>query len=66
MNAVGTIRIGLDIPEAVVESIAKRLNADTDTDEGREATLGALESEIEDSPSDYLNYATYTEVEVDG
>lgn len=66
MNAVGSIRIGLAIPEQVVEAIAKRIDADTSTEDGRVAALEALESDIEDSPVDFLDYGTSTEVEVDG
>jgi hypothetical protein len=63
-NAIATLRISLDIPEDVIHSLAKANGLDPSSDDDYEAVCQLLESEIEDSPSDYSQYERSTEVEV--
>jgi hypothetical protein len=65
-NAIATLTLRLNIPEHRVASVAKANGLDPANDADYEPILNALQSEIEDAPSDWLEYVTGEDVEVDG
>lgn len=65
-NAVATLTIYLNIPEAKVRAIADGVGCDPANEGDRETILNAIQSEIEEGPSMFLEYATSEDVEVDG
>jgi hypothetical protein len=64
-NAVATLRFSLNIPEHRVKTIAGGIGCDPENEGDEQTILEVLQSEIEESPADWLDYATSEEVEVD-